>query len=192
MQKRNLYFALAVILMLFTPVLVESSQELTVNADKLKNLKFDAPENLIDKKYLGLPDGKNFHLGQVRSNYLIIELFSMYCPVCQRGAGTVNQVYDLIQNTQAIRDNFKVVGIGVGNTPYEVSVFKKKFQVVFPLIADDNFIVQKALSSDIRTPTFVVAKLSGKNQLEIVLTRVGEIKDAGEFIRTLENTLGSH
>ncbi|MFA6221895.1 MAG: TlpA disulfide reductase family protein [Desulfomonilaceae bacterium] len=192
MQKRNLYFALAVILMLFAPVPAESSQELTINADTLKNIKFDAPENLVDKKYLGLPDGKTFHLGQVRSNYLIIELFSMYCPVCQRSAGTVNQVYDLIHNTQGVRDNFKVIGIGVGNTPYEVSVFKKKFQVGFPLIADDNFVIQKALSNDIRTPTFIVAKLSGKGQLGIVFTWVGEIKDAGEFIRKLENTLGSH
>ncbi|MGC8602182.1 MAG: hypothetical protein ACP5VS_00685, partial [Desulfomonilaceae bacterium] len=72
-----------------------------------------------------------------------------------------------------------------GNTPYEVSVFKKKFNVLFPLVADDNFIVQKALAQPIRTPTFLVGKFNGDGTLKIIFTKVGAIKDPEKFLKAL-------
>lgn len=182
---------IAIVFFSFVPELVVASQEATVKSDILANLKFGAPEKIADKKYMGLPDGANFKLTQVKTRFLIIQIFSMYCPICQRDAGAVNQLYDMIQKTPDLRDNVRIVGIGAGNTPYEVDVFKNKFNVLFPLIADDHFSIQKALSHDIKTPTFLIARLSNDGNLKMVLTKVGEIKDAGEFLKTLMTTFNS-
>lgn len=191
MKRISLISAIAIVLISFVPELVMASEELKVKSDILGSLKFGAPEKLADKKYMGLSDGPNFNLKQVKTKFLIIEIFSMYCPICQRDAGAVNQLYDMIQKTPDLRDNVRIVGIGAGNTPYEVDVFRNKFNVLFPLIADDNFSIQKALSHDIRTPTFLISRLSNDGSLEMVLTKVGEIKDAGEFLKTLMTTFNS-
>jgi len=189
MKRARILSAIVMMLISLASEVVNASQELTVNSDILTNLKFDSPENLADKKYLGLKDGPKFKLSQIETKYLLIEIFSMYCPICQRDAKSVNQLYDLVQTVPGLRENVRIVGIGTGNTPYEVNVFKKKFNVSFPLVADDNFVVQKALSHDIRTPTFLLGKLSGDGKLIIVFTKVGEIKDAGEFLKALMTTL---
>ncbi|MDA8407223.1 MAG: TlpA disulfide reductase family protein [Deltaproteobacteria bacterium] len=182
MKKAHVLMVFFIGLMSLAPELV-ICQNLAVNSNVLTNLNFDAPENLADKKYLGLNDGPNFKLSQIRAKFIIIEIFSMYCPICQGDAAVVNELHDLALKVPKLRDSIKIVGIGAGNTPYEVSVFKKKFNVSFPLIADDNFLVQKALSENIRTPTFLVGKLMMDGKFKIVFTKVGAIKNAGEFLK---------
>ncbi|MFH0960825.1 MAG: redoxin family protein [Pseudomonadota bacterium] len=165
--------------------LCDTPKQISVNTDILASLKFNVPETLADKKYLGLSDGKNFQLPQVKARLLIIQIFSMYCPVCQRDAHAVNELHDLLQKVPGLRDEVKMIGVGTGNTPYEVNVFREKFKVAFPLIPDDNFAIQKALSDEIRTPTFLVVKPTAEGKLEIVLTKVGEINESGEFLKRI-------
>ncbi|MGC8660488.1 MAG: peroxiredoxin family protein [Desulfomonilaceae bacterium] len=185
MKSAQVVGIIFVVLMALLPKVVRGSEQLKVNADILAGLKFDAPESLVDKKYLGLHDGPDFRLVDIRASYIIIEIFSMYCPICQRDAPVINQLHDLILKIPTLENNVKIVGIGAGNTPYEVSVFRKKFNISFPLIPDDNLAIQKALSQNIRTPTFIVGKLSRNGKIKAVFTRVGAIKDAGEFLKEL-------
>ncbi len=185
MVNMRIVGAIIIVLMLAGFGLCDVAKTLSVNADILADLKFNSPENLAEKKYLGLSDGKNFRLPQVKARLLIVQIFSMYCPVCQRDAHAVNELHSLLQKVPGLRDEVKMLGIGVGNTPYEVNVFREKFKVSFPLIPDDNFAIQKALSDEIRTPTFLVAKLTAGGKLEVVLTKVGEIKESGEFLKKI-------
>ncbi len=191
MMNMRIVSAVSIFLMLAVAGLglCETSKQISVNADILADLNFNSPENLADKKYLGLSDGKNFKLPQVKARLLIIQIFSMYCPICQRDAHAVNELHDLIQKVPGLRDEVKMLGVGTGNTPYEVNVFREKFKVAFPLIPDDNFAIQKALSDEIRTPTFVVVKPTAAGKLEIVLTKVGEIKESGEFLKKIMEKL---
>jgi peroxiredoxin len=187
MMSMRIVSAVSIFLMLTVAGLglCDTSKQISVNADILADLNFNSPENLADKKYLGLSDGKNFKLPQVKARLLILQIFSMYCPICQRDAHAVNELHDLIQKVPGLRDEVKMLGVGTGNTPYEVNVFREKFKVAFPLIPDDNFAIQKALSDEIRTPTFVVVKPTAAGKLEIVLTKVGEIKESGEFLKKI-------
>jgi peroxiredoxin len=191
MMSMRIVSAVSIFLMLTVAGLglCDTSKQISVNADILADLNFNSPENLADKKYLGLSDGKNFKLPQVKARLLIIQIFSMYCPICQRDAHAVNELHDLIQKVPGLRDEVKMLGVGTGNTPYEVNVFREKFKVAFPLIPDDNFAIQKALSDEIRTPTFVVVKPTAAGKLEIVLTKVGEIKEPGEFLKKIMEKL---
>ena len=191
MMSMRIVSAVSILLMLAVAGLglCGTSKQISVNADILADLNLNSPENLADNKYLGLSDGKNFKLPQVKARLLIIQIFSMYCPICQRDAHAVNELHDLIQKVPGLRDEVKMLGVGTGNTPYEVNVFREKFKVAFPLIPDDNFAIQKALSDEIRTPTFVVVKPTAAGKLEIVLTKVGEIKESGEFLKKIMEKL---
>jgi thiol-disulfide isomerase/thioredoxin len=156
-----------------------------INLENLAALRFSVPQDEQERLYLGVKEKESFSVGSVGSEYLIIEFFSMYCPVCQAAAPAVNKLYEAIQTNPELLEKVRVMGIGVGNTPFEVNVFRKKFSVKFPLIADDSFSAQKAMVHQIRTPTFIMLQLGANNSMKVVLTHVGEIKDWEAFLKSL-------
>lgn len=190
-MRKKLVTLLVIALQVAIFVAVCGAQEFKIDAGSLSDMRFSAPEGVAAKKYLGLSDITDFKLTQIKSDFIFLEIFSMYCPVCQKDAPIVNQLYDLVQSDPGLKDRVRFLGIGTGNTPYEVEVFQKKFNIKFPLLADDEFRVQKISSHDIRTPTFVMARIKDKNQLEIIKTRVGEIKDAHDFFKSMAQLAGS-
>lgn len=183
----------AVLVLLVTAMLfsVCGAQENKLDAKALGEIQFASPESVAAKKYLGLTDRQKFSLGQIKAETIFLEIFSMYCPVCQKDAPTVNKLFALIEADPNLKNSVRFVGVGTGNTPYEVEVFRKKFNINFPLFSDDEFRIQKAFSQDIRTPTFVLARVKGGNQLEILKVRIGEIKDAQEFFNSMSQLLNS-
>ncbi|MGC8604385.1 MAG: hypothetical protein ACP5VS_11965, partial [Desulfomonilaceae bacterium] len=112
------FIAIFIMAIVLTAEMVKGSEELMIDSEILANLDFDAPESLTDRKYLKLKDSPSFRLLQIRAKFVIIEIFSMYCPICQRDATVVNQLYDLVQKIPAFNENIRLIGIGAGNTPY--------------------------------------------------------------------------
>ncbi len=166
------------------------AQEIKIDAKALSEIRFSAPESLAAKKYLGLSDVPEFRLGEIKADYIFVEIFSMYCPICQKGAPSVNQLFELVQSDPNLKNMVKFLGIGIGNTPYEVEVFQKKFNIKFPLFPDDEFRIQKISSHEIRTPTIVIARIKDQKQLEILKTKIGEIRDAQDFFKSMTSLMG--
>ncbi|MEW6068126.1 MAG: redoxin family protein [Nitrospirota bacterium] len=114
-----------------------------------------------DKKYLGFLDQKTYHLSNVKSDFLWIEIFSIYCPVCQKYADKLNTLSGLIQRDDFVNKNIKMIGIGAGNNNKEVEHFRKYFNVSFPLIPDPDFKIHKAMK-ETRTPLIVIVDKRSK------------------------------
>jgi len=133
-------------------------------------------------KYLGLPaGGASFKVNQIKAKVVIIQIFSMYCPYCQADAPNVNRLYGLIENNPQFKDKIKIIGIGVGNSQFEVGVFKKKYKVEFPLIPDADFKIHKIVG-EVRTPYFVVAKLDGSKPPQVIYSKLGAHEDVEVFL----------
>ncbi len=184
MKLKISIFAVIILQIIFAASIC-SAQDFKIDPNALGVMRFFSPENLDAKKYLGLSDAPEFNLGQIKADYVLLQIFSMYCPVCQKDAPAVNQLFELVQADPNLKNRIKFLGVGTGNTPYEVEVFRKKFKIQFPMVPDDDFSLQKISSHDIRTPTFVIVRIKEKNQLEIVKTRVGEIKDSQQFFELM-------
>jgi peroxiredoxin len=185
-MKRILFLcAAAGVLLAIMGVTAIAADPVRVDAKQLSQMKFAAPENPSQKKYLGLSGSGDFKLTDVKAKYIIIEVFSMYCPICQREASKVNQCHELIQKNSAHRGKVKLIGIGTGNTPFEVDIFRKKYAIQFPVLPDDGFLIQKAFSQQVRTPTFVIARNRGEKGLELVHLHVGELGTAEAFMKNL-------
>jgi thiol-disulfide isomerase/thioredoxin len=185
MKKIPCLFAAAAALLFITSMPVLAEDPLRVDVEKLGQIKFAAPENPTERKYLGLAGSGEFKLTDVQGKYIIIEVFSMYCPICQREAPKVNEVHGLIAKSSAHSETVKLVGIGAGNTPFEVDVFRRKYSVPFPLFPDDNFLIQKVFSQQVKTPTFIILKNLGKKGLELVDLHVGQLDTAEKFSKNL-------
>ena len=57
---------------------------------EIELLKPNNPDHL---KYLGLSGSGIFKINQIKTDIVIIEIFSMYCPYCQAEAPNVNRLF---------------------------------------------------------------------------------------------------
>jgi thiol-disulfide isomerase/thioredoxin len=164
--------------------------EMTIDAGRLQAMTFPAPETSGEKAYLNLSGADDFRLGEIKSNAVIVEIFSMYCPHCQAEAPLVNELYSLVESSD-LKGKVKFVGVGIGNTPFEINVFKEKYGVKFPLFPDDNLSIQKVASEPIRTPTFLIVRPLKDKTLNVNYTQVGRIKDRIAFVDKIREVVNS-
>lgn len=161
------------------------SRAVAIDSSALAAMEFAAPQDPEAREYLGITKTGNFKVSDIRAEVLIVEIFSMYCPHCQADAPIVNELYKLIHNNPALKHRIRIVGIGAGNTPFEVEVFRKKYDVRFPLFPDEGLRMQGIFSEPIRTPTFVTLKRQGDKGFAIRDTHVGESKEAASFLKKI-------
>ncbi len=157
--------------------------------EQLPVMTLPIPKNPEERTYLGLSGSGSFKIQQIKAKVVIIEIFSMYCPYCQKDAPGVNELYRLIENNPETKNKIKLIGIGAGNSSYEVEVFKKTYNVPFPLFPDKDFTIHKACG-EVRTPYFMVVKLNDDGTHQIVHTQLGEYPGAQPFFELVLKVSG--
>ncbi|MDD5476156.1 MAG: TlpA disulfide reductase family protein [Syntrophales bacterium] len=144
------------------------------------NISLPFPEARAHRDYLGLQRGNSFGLSQVKAEVVIVEILSMYCPFCQAEAPKVNELYAMIENDEKLRGKVKIIGIAAGNTALETDLFRKKYDVPFPLFADGDFVLHKAFG-EVRTPYFIGARIVGDRAM-VFHSRLGAFDDPASFL----------
>jgi len=157
--------------------------------ETLPTFTLPTPENPAQKSYLGLTGDGAFKISEIKARLIIIEIFSMYCPHCQRDAPTVNQLYEKIEADPSLKDAIKLIGIGVGNTPMEVDVYKKRYHVPFPLFPDADYALHKLLG-EARTPCFIAVRLDKDRTEQVIHQHVGGLGDVDEFLASITRKSG--
>jgi peroxiredoxin len=157
----------------------------------LPDLNLPVPESTGERNYLGLEGGAYFKIPQIKAKVVIIEIFSMYCPHCQREAPEINRMYSIIENNPDLKGKIKLIGIGAGNSPFEVQVFKEKYTVPFPLFSDDKFTLHKCFG-EVRTPYFIGVKINDDGSHRIFYSKLGEFKGAEPFLEVMLQLSGLH
>lgn len=185
MKILNCCLVLAAVSFVMIPGLAATSEPLKVNEGALAGLRFSVPHNAAAKNYLGLGGSGTFTIPKIKADTVIIEIFSMYCPICQAHAPVVNQLHQLIEKTPSLKGKVKLIGIGAGNSDFEVEIFRKKYNITFPLFPDEKFAIQKAISGPIRTPTFIAIKGYGGTGLKVKYAHIGKI-DPHQFLKEVK------
>jgi len=152
------------------------------------NFTFNAPVSAPDAAALGItPDAKALHLNDVQAQAVVIVVFSMYCTYCQGEAPELAALHTLIKE-KGLSDKLKLIGLGAGNSNYEVNVFRKKYSIDFPLLSDPDYVVHKALG-EVGTPYYYILKRAGKDFV-IVDQRLGRMTSPAEFLNTIASKTG--
>jgi peroxiredoxin len=155
-----------------------------VRGDVLPDIKITAPQNANDKRYLGLEINGFFTIPQIKATIVIVEIFSMYCPYCQKEALEVNRLYNIIEGNPNLKDKIKLIGIGAGNSSCEVEVYKKKYNVPFPRFPDEDFSIHKCIG-EVRTPYFMGVKINDDGTHRIFYSQLGKFKGAESFLELM-------
>jgi len=183
MKPHLLRFMVVIFLFATINLAVAEDHPLAVG-NELPEIILPVPKDISNKNYLGLTGDGTFRISEVKAGVVIIEIFSMYCPHCQREAPTLNEFYAKIQSDVNLKDKIKLIGIGAGNSKFEVSFFKKKYNIPFPLFADRDFVIHQKIG-DVRTPYFIGVKIRADGSHHIFYSKLGGPKAAGPFLNSL-------
>jgi len=157
--------------------------------DVLPEIILPMPQQPELQQYLGLSGKSSFSIPQVKADVVLIEIFSMYCPYCQREAPAVNTLYNKIESSSHLKKKIKLIGIGAGNSEFEVDVFRKKYTIEFPLLPDNEFVIHKMLG-EVRTPYFIGVKLDEGGMPSIFYSKLGSIGDPDNFLSLIQQLSG--
>lgn len=136
-----------------------------------------------ERSYLGVGSGP-FRVSDIKSSLVVIEIFSMYCPYCQKEAPNMNQLHNKIENDPALKGRIKIIGIGAGNSQMEVDTFRQRYQVSFPLFPDGEYKVHDLVGQP-RTPFFIILKLQPGGKEKVVATQLGAYESPDRFLNTV-------
>jgi len=191
MKKRVVFYLAVVITVFMIANSVSAANYPPAVGGTLPVIKLSMPKDMADKNYLGLGifGYGSFKIPDIKAQLVIVQIFSMYCPYCQRDAPHVNQLYAKIEQNPALKGKIKIIGIGVGNTPYEVGTFKKKYNVPFPLFADADYSIHKMVG-EVNTPYFIGVKMNPDGTHKVIYSVLGEMKDVDQFLATMMRLSG--
>ncbi len=185
MLLRVAAIVLSLVLLNSQPLAARTPQK----GDVLPDIAIPVPPDDADKDYLGIKGGGFFKIPWIKARAVIIEIFSMYCPYCQREAPEVNRLFNLIENDPALKGKIKLIGLGTGNTNFEVEVFKKKYNVPFPLVPDEEFTVHKGFG-EVRTPYFIGVRINADGTHQVFYSKLGGFGGAEEFLKLVVQSSG--
>jgi thiol-disulfide isomerase/thioredoxin len=130
-----------------------------------------------------------FQIPEIKAKVVIIEIFSMYCPYCQREAPEVNKLYRAVEGDPNLRGKIKLIGIGAGNSQFEVGVFRKTYKVPFPLFPDEDFSLHKCFG-ETRTPYFIAIQIYENGTHKVIYSKLGGIEGAEKFLKQITQLSG--
>ena len=178
---------MVVLLMLALPATGWTSK-VPAAGDRLISIKLNSPAEAGKRSYLGLSDTGTFAPTEITGKLLLIEIFSMYCPYCQKEAPVVNRLYEAIEASEELRGQVKMIGIGVGNSEFEVNHFRKHYQIAFPLFPDEDFTIHQAIG-EVRTPFFIICTIGSADAGNILWTGSGKLEPLKTITERLNGLL---
>ena len=183
MKKYTTCLLAAVIVILVVASSLSAADSPPVVGGMLPDIKLSIPKDSAERGYLdlGFFGFGSFRVPEIKARLVIVEIFSMYCPYCQREAPNVNQLYAKIEQNPALKGKIKIIGIGAGNTSYEVDTFKKKYNVPFPLFPDGDYVIHKMVG-EVRTPYFIGVKINSDGSHQVVYSKLGGFEGVDQFL----------
>jgi peroxiredoxin len=178
----KMFFSVIVVVFLVLPALhVCTAENILGKGSVFPAITLPIPEKDAERAYLGLSGKGTFTISQIKTEVVILEIYSMYCPYCQKEAPLVNDLYEAIAKKPGLKEKIKIIGIGAGNTTFELDIFRNQYNIQFPLFADESFTVHKKVG-EVRTPHFFVLKLNTDGSNKIIYSKVGSIQDPVQFL----------
>jgi len=94
-----------------------------------------------------------------------------------------------MQARKDLTNKIKLIGIGSGNSDFEVNFFRKKYGVPFPLFSDEDYSIHKAVG-EVRTPYFIGVRLKKDGSSEVFYSKLGGFKNADKFLELMVKLSG--
>ena len=160
-----------------------------VKGGTLPAIRLPIPGDSDEKTYLGLSGEGFFEIPQIKAEGVLIKVFNLYCPICQSSALAMAKLYRQIENNPDLKNKIKLIGIGAGNTPTEIEVFKQTHNIPFPIFPDEDLTIHNLLG-EVRIPSFIAIRMEKDGSHKIVHTHLGGLGDTTLFLALMVEAYG--
>lgn len=106
---------------------------------------------------------------RTNAEVVVVDFFDMYCHTCQSAAPHVNELHALVQK-RGLGSKIAFYAIGWGNTEMEADLYRTRFRVPFPVIADRERTISSRYG-DFRPPLLIALRREGAGWKEIYRTK---------------------
>jgi peroxiredoxin len=188
--RKTLRYFVAIILLSFALAgLAFAAGSTPVKGGKLPAIRLPIPTDSDEKIYLGLSGEGFFEIPQIKAQSVLIKIFNIYCPVCQSSALAMVKLHRQIENNPDLKNKIKLIGIGAGNTPTEIEVFKQTNNIPFPIFPDEDLTIHNLLG-EVRIPSFIAIRMEKDGSHEIVHTHLGGLTDTTLLLASMVEAYG--
>lgn len=167
---------------------VAFAQNTPAEGEKFPGLSLQIPQKMEERQYLKVEQGP-FKLSQVDAEVLIVQIFSIYCPHCQKEAPTIKELHRTLLESPELKSRIKLLAIGAGNSEYEVNAYRNLYKTEYPLISDADYSIHKRLG-EVRTPYYFVL-WKKPDGIKVVYSKLGSIGDPNAFIQLISARTGA-
>jgi len=97
----------------------------------------------------------------------------------------VNLVFQELESNPKLKNRVKIIGIGAGNSDFEVNFFQKSYNIKFPLFSDGDFVLHQTLG-EVRTPYFIGVRIYPDRTHRVFYSNLGGTGgDANRFLERI-------
>jgi peroxiredoxin len=159
--------------------------------ESFPEIALKTPSQAKDRSYLGISDGDQFKVKDLKAEVILVEIFDVYCLPCQKQAPLYKELFGLIQSNPATRDQIKMIGIAVGNTEEEIKKFRDHFKVPYPIVSDPKFLLHEAVGGPPAPFSIIVRQEPGGKSALVADTHLGFNKDMPGLFKQMQSLLRS-
>jgi len=100
--------------------------------------------------------------------------------VCQKASPIVDRLYKAIKEDPVLKEDVKVLGVACGDDQKKIDEFKKRLNLSFPFVPDQEYKVFLELKL-MGLPVMIVANKEGK----VLMNHSGMIKDLDHVLQEI-------
>jgi len=171
-------------------LLAASALALPKEGQPFPDTRLTAPDTQAGADYLGLPKGAtSFRIQDVAAPYVLIQLFNVYCMHCMAEAPDMERLFRAVGGKE-MAGKLKILAVGMGNTPFEVKLFREKYALTMPMSTDKDYAMHSLMGSP-GTPSYVLVRNPGVKggAATVLFVQEGRFESPEKFLDLLKSRM---
>lgn len=167
----------------------QEKQKILAVGDNFPDCRMAVLNGEKDREYLGLPpDTRWLDLSKLSARFVLIQLYNTMCNECVSETKMLTRFFKRLQKDPVLKDDLKVIGLGIYDSNRAVVQFRKHYRVLYPLFSDKHGQIFECLGqAELPLAYLVSSNRDGTWRIEMI--KRGYFEPDDKFLQTLRQTV---